>query len=131
MFARELDKRSRAGGWGIRSTSAHPGGTITNLQTTGSGDTLLTRLNRVTYHLPFMWQRIDTGILPALYAATSPDAEGGGYYGPAGVFELTHGVKPAKVPARALDEAVPRRLWAVSEQLTHVSFPADSPARTR
>lgn len=131
MFARELDQRSRAGGWGIRSTSAHPGGTVTNLQTTGPGDTLLTRLNRLTYRLPFMWQQVDTGILPALYAATSPDADGGGYYGPAGVFELTRGVKPAKVPARALDEAVSRRLWEVSEQLTHISFPAGSVAAPR
>jgi NAD(P)-dependent dehydrogenase (short-subunit alcohol dehydrogenase family) len=130
MFARELATRSRAGGWGIRSTAAHPGGTVTNLQTTGPGDTLLTRLNRVTYHLPFMWQQIDTGILPALYAATSPDAEDGGYFGPAGVFELTRGVKPATVPARAHDEATSRRLWEVSEQLTHVSFPAESTAHT-
>jgi hypothetical protein len=58
-----------------------------------------------------MWQQIDTGVLPALCAATSPEAAGGGYYGPAGVFELTRGVKPARVPARALDQATSRRLW--------------------
>jgi NAD(P)-dependent dehydrogenase (short-subunit alcohol dehydrogenase family) len=130
MFARELDKRSRAGGWGIRSNSAHPGGTVTNLQTTGPGETLVTQLGRVTHRLPFMWQQVDTGILPALYAATSPDAEGGGYYGPAGVFELTRGVKPARMPARALDENVASRLWDVSEQLAHVSFPTTSTTST-
>jgi len=124
IFARELDKRSRAGGWGVRSNSAHPGGTVTNLQTTGPGETLVTHLGRLTHRLPFMWQQIDTGILPALYAATSPEAEGGGYYGPAGVFELTRGVKPARMPARALDENTARRLWDVSEQLAQVSFPA-------
>jgi NAD(P)-dependent dehydrogenase (short-subunit alcohol dehydrogenase family) len=131
MFARELDKRSRAGGWGIRSNAAHPGGTVTNLQTTGPGETVVTRLGRLTHRLPLLWQQTDTGILPALYAATSPDAQGGAYYGPAGVFELTRGVKPARVPARALDEDTARRLWEVSEQLTHVSFPARSPASTR
>jgi NAD(P)-dependent dehydrogenase (short-subunit alcohol dehydrogenase family) len=131
MFARELDRRSRADGWGIRSNAAHPGGTVCNLQTTGPGDTLVTRLGRVTHHLPFMWQQVDTGVLPALYAATSPEAAGGGYYGPGGVFELTRGVKPARVPARALDQATSRRLWDVSEQLTHVKFPAYSAAHTR
>jgi NAD(P)-dependent dehydrogenase (short-subunit alcohol dehydrogenase family) len=35
MFARELDRPSRAGGWGIRSNAAHPGGTVTNLQSIG------------------------------------------------------------------------------------------------
>ncbi|WP_433296213.1 SDR family oxidoreductase [Actinoplanes sp. CA-030573] len=129
MFARELNKRSLAGGWGIRSNSAHPGGTVTNLQTTGPGDTLITRLGRLTYRLPFMWQQVDTGILPALYAATSPEAEGGGYYGPAGVFELTRGVKPARVPARALDEDTASRLWDVSERLARVTFPVGSSPR--
>ena len=85
----------------------------------------------MTHHLPFMWQQVDTGVLPAFYAATRPEAAGGGYYGPAGVFELTRGVKPARVPARALAQATSRRLWDVSEQLTHVSFPADSAAHTR
>src|SRR5271167_3490734 len=35
MFARELDRRSRAAGWGIVSTAAHPGLTKTNLQISG------------------------------------------------------------------------------------------------
>ena len=35
MFALELDRRSRAGGWGIVSNAAHPGLTKTNLQIAG------------------------------------------------------------------------------------------------
>ena len=35
MFARELDRRSRAAGWGIVSNTAHPGLTKTNLQISG------------------------------------------------------------------------------------------------
>ena len=38
MFARELQVRSDAAGWGILSTAAHPGGTKTNLQTAGPRD---------------------------------------------------------------------------------------------
>jgi NAD(P)-dependent dehydrogenase (short-subunit alcohol dehydrogenase family) len=35
VFARELQLRSDAAGWGIRSLAAHPGSTLTNLQVTG------------------------------------------------------------------------------------------------
>ncbi|HEX3956643.1 MAG TPA: hypothetical protein VHZ03_08425, partial [Trebonia sp.] len=35
LFALELDRRSRAAGWGIVSNTAHPGLTLTNLQTSG------------------------------------------------------------------------------------------------
>ena len=74
--------------------------------------------------MPFMWQEVDEGILPALYAATSPQAEGGAFYGPRGFYELAGGgVKDAKVPTHATSEADARRLWEVSEQLTGVTFP--------
>jgi hypothetical protein len=71
-----------------------------------------------------MWQQVPAGILPALCAATSEDAEGGGYYGPAGFAELTRGVAPAKIPSRALNLADAARLWDVSEQLAGVTYPA-------
>ncbi|WP_433274588.1 SDR family oxidoreductase [Pseudonocardia xinjiangensis] len=35
LFGLELDRRSRAGGWGITSNVAHPGTTLTNLYATG------------------------------------------------------------------------------------------------
>ncbi|MGH3969117.1 MAG: short chain dehydrogenase, partial [Mycobacterium sp.] len=73
---------------------------------------------------PFLWQEIDDGILPALYAAAAPRAEGGAFYGPRGVHEMVGGgVKPAKVPASARNEDDCRRLWELSEQLTGVSYP--------
>jgi NAD(P)-dependent dehydrogenase (short-subunit alcohol dehydrogenase family) len=129
MFARELDRRSQAAGWGIRSNAAHPGATMTNLQTTGpthggSRPGLTARLFLATKRIGWMWQQVDTGVLPALYAATSPDAAGGGYYGPSGFGELTGGPAPAKVPARARNQADAERLWQVSETLTGVTFPA-------
>lgn len=130
MFARELDKRSREGGWGIVSTAAHPGLTKTNLQISGPSHgrtrpSLMERLYKISWRLtPFLWQEIDEGILPALYAAASPEAQGGAFYGPRGIYEAAGGgVKLAKVPARARDDADCRRLWDVSEQLTGVSYP--------
>lgn len=128
MFARELDRRSNEAGWGILSNAAHPGGTRTNLQVTGptykGESTLAYHAMRLSMGFDWMWQDISQGILPALYAATSPDAEGGMYYGPSGYLELTGpSAALARVPKRATDEADAQRLWAVSEELTGVRFP--------
>jgi NAD(P)-dependent dehydrogenase (short-subunit alcohol dehydrogenase family) len=130
MFARELDRHSTAAGWGIVSTAAHPGLTKTNLQISGPSHgrekpSTMQRLYTLSWRLaPFLWQEIDDGILPALYAATSPQAQGGGFYGPRGIYEAAGGgVTEAKVPARARDDADSRRLWELSEQLTGVSYP--------
>ena len=132
LFAQELDRRSRQHGWGILSAAAHPGATITNLQVTGPThggrrQRLMAFVNAVSYRIPGMWQQVDTGILPALYAATSPQAEGGAFYGPAGFAELTGGPAPARLPRAATGEAgreTAARLWAVSEELTGVTFAA-------
>jgi NAD(P)-dependent dehydrogenase (short-subunit alcohol dehydrogenase family) len=130
MFARELDRRSKEAGWGILSDAAHPGLTKTNLQTSGpshgrSKPSTMERFYKLSWRLtPFLWQEIDEGILPALYAATSPQAEGGAFYGPHGIYEAAGGgVAAAKVPARARNEADCRRLWDISEKLTGVSYP--------
>jgi NAD(P)-dependent dehydrogenase (short-subunit alcohol dehydrogenase family) len=130
MFARELDRRSRDAGWGIVSNAAHPGLTKTNLQISGPSHgratpSVMQRLYTLSWRLaPFLWQEIDEGILPALYAATSSQAEGGAYYGPRGIYEANGGgVTLAKVPPRARDDADSRRLWEISEQLTGINYP--------
>jgi hypothetical protein len=67
-------------------------------------------------------QDVRTGLLPALYAATSPDAAGGRFYGPDGLGQFTGG--PTELPiyrsARNADDAA--RLWTLSEQLAQVTF---------
>jgi NAD(P)-dependent dehydrogenase (short-subunit alcohol dehydrogenase family) len=130
MFAIELDRRSREAGWGIISNAAHPGLTMTNLQISGpshgrSKPSPMEQLYKLSWRLaPFLWQEIDEGILPALYAATSPQAEGGAFYGPHGIYEAAGGgVTTAKVPTRARNDADCRQLWEISEQLTGVSYP--------
>jgi NAD(P)-dependent dehydrogenase (short-subunit alcohol dehydrogenase family) len=129
MFALELDRRSRAAGWGIMSSAAHPGFAKTNLQLSGPSQgrdnpTLMERFYRVSRSLtPFAWQEIDEGVLPALYAAVSPAAEGGAFYGPRGLLEAAGGgVTLAKIPGRAKDPDECRRLWELSEELTGVTF---------
>ena len=122
LFAFELNRLSVERGWDLLSNAAHPGATRTNLQTSGpnlglsrSGEPLSMRL---TQWIPGFWQEIEQGCLPTLFAATSPRAIGGGYYGPGGYLELTGSPKPASIPRRALDGDVAKRLWQISEQLT-------------
>ncbi len=129
MFAVELDRRSRQGDWGLMSNAAHPGLTKTNLLSGASygrtTPTLTARLTRLTWRaLPFMWLDIDEGIKPTLYAAVSPDAQGGKYYGPRGFYETVRGgITFAGIPRPARNEPDMRQLWQLSEQLTGVSYP--------
>ena len=61
------------------------------------------------------------GALPTLYAATSPEAVGGGFYGPDGRGGLRGWPGLAIPAAAALDEAAAVRLWDASERATGVS----------
>jgi NAD(P)-dependent dehydrogenase (short-subunit alcohol dehydrogenase family) len=128
MFARELDQRSRDRGWGVLSNAAHPGLTKTNLLSGASygldKPTLSARLTQATWRLlPFLWLEVDEGMKPTLYAATSPDAEGGVYYGPRGFYETAGGgVGLAKVPPTVHSAAERRSLWQMSEELTGVAY---------
>ncbi|SFN85600.1 SDR family oxidoreductase [Sphingomonas sp. OK281] len=121
MFALELQRRSDAMGWGIRSIASHPGIARTDLLRNGPGRHSPHGLARTL--LPFLFQPANRGALPTLYAATSADAAGGAYYGPDGIAEVRGYPTLAKLPAQALDHAVAARLWQVSEALTGVSFP--------
>jgi NAD(P)-dependent dehydrogenase (short-subunit alcohol dehydrogenase family) len=121
MFALELQRRSDANGWGIRSVAAHPGITSTNLQVAGprAGRAYPKLFSRM---MNGVLMKVEQGILPALYAATSPDAAPGGYYGPSGPAEFRGNPTNAVVPprGRSLDDAA--RLWTESEKLTGVTF---------
>jgi hypothetical protein len=125
----EFDRRSHAAGWGVMSNVAHPGLTKTNLlsgSSYGAGKpTLQARLARLSWHLaPFMWLDVDEGIKPTLYAAASPDAQGGVYYGPRGFYETVGGgVTFAHTPRIARGDADRDQLWRLSEQLTGVTYP--------
>jgi hypothetical protein len=110
------------------SNAAHPGSTHTNLQSTGPNLGTGKQGNGIIgifMRFPGVSQDAAAGALPTLYAATSPDAVGSGYYGPNGFQELNGLPAPAHVPRRALDTATAGELWRRAEQLTAVTFPAD------
>ena len=123
LFTFELQRRSDAYGWGLMSNAAHPGYARTDLIPNGPGTGGLKGIGMKVLG-SFLSHSAAAGALPTLFAATSPDAAPNGYYGPNGFYELKGPVAPAKVMPQANDEAVARKLWEVSEQLTGVKWPA-------
>jgi NAD(P)-dependent dehydrogenase (short-subunit alcohol dehydrogenase family) len=120
MFALELERRSEAAGWGIRSLAAHPGIARTDLLHNAPGRRSVTGMARSA--LWFLFQPAAQGALPTLYAATSPDAKGGAYYGPHLFRETRGNPTAAMVPVAAKDLDAASRLWEVSETLTGARF---------
>jgi NAD(P)-dependent dehydrogenase (short-subunit alcohol dehydrogenase family) len=120
LFMGELERRLRSAGSNVKSLAAHPGYSATNLQS--AAPPLVDRaVMAVTNRL--LAQSAGMGVLPELYAATRPNLDGGLFIGPDG-FEEQRGYPKVVRPVKAgRDEAVAARLWAVSEELTGVSYP--------
>lgn len=125
MFAQELARRSAARGWGVMSMAAHPGLSRTELIPNGMGRASMAGVLRVVLG-PIVFQSAARGALPSLYAATSPDAASGGYYGPKHLREIRGAPAPAQPPPQANDVDVAGRLFDSSAHLMGVSFDAES-----
>lgn len=124
LFALELQRRLRAANMRTRAFAAHPGAAVTNLFATPGGffakRVMSPLLRGILFH------SADEGAKPILFAAVSPEAQAGGYYGPQGFKEMKGGPGPASLPPQALDVEVAARLWQVSEKLTGVQYPRGS-----
>jgi NAD(P)-dependent dehydrogenase (short-subunit alcohol dehydrogenase family) len=121
MFAMELQRRSDTEGWRLLSAAAHPG----YVRTGSMAKTPAARFRAAKIglmYLPLLSQSAAEGALPALYAATSPDAMPGGYYGSTGRFEMVGPPGPVVIGEKARDVETARRLWEVSEELTGVRW---------
>lgn len=121
MFALELQRRSDAGGWGVRSIAAHPGISRTDLLPNGTGTWSAPGIAR--RYLWFLFQPASQGALPTLFAATAPDAQGSAYYGPHRLSETRGYPSVAKIPPAAENTNDATRLWIASENLTGATFP--------
>ncbi len=120
VFALELQRRSAANGWNIVSTAAHPGLSKTELIVNGPGKSVAGRFSQLAVSM--MGQSAAAGALPSLYAATSGLVVPGAYYGPTGFQELKGSPGIAVIRAQGDDAGIAKRLWQVSEELTHTSF---------
>ena len=111
-------------GWDLLSTSAHPGYTRTNLQTSGAN------LGRSEPRRRLLGERtiipsqdVEQGTEPLLYAATSTDARQGAYYGPGGTLGMVGETKRIPLPRSARGIDLAKSLWTVAEDLTGTSLP--------
>ena len=127
VFGIELDRRLRAKSAGTASIIAHPGVAVTNIVSNGMGNSMQGRIASVAISL--FAQSDDRGSWPTLYAATSPEAHGGGYYGPDGIAEIKGTPVEVKPKPKALDTEAGKRLWQVSEEMTGVHYDALDAAR--
>ncbi|MFF8188280.1 SDR family oxidoreductase [Microbacterium sp. NPDC016588] len=127
LFARELDRRSTDGGWGLRSVVSHPGVAPSNLlaarpEIGRTTDVPAVRAIRWMSRHGILLGTVRSAAQPALLAATTTDPRSDVLYGPRGPMHLggtptTHALYR---PLRDLDEA--RRVWDESQRLTGVSL---------
>ena len=119
LFGLELDRRLRASQTPVTSVLAHPGLATTNLPASGAGGpvNLVLRLANA-----LVAQSAEDGARSQLRAATASDVHGGQFFGPGGLAGMWG--PPVLLPpgARATDQETARRLWAVSTDLTGVSY---------
>ncbi|MEV6238698.1 oxidoreductase [Lentzea sp. NPDC051838] len=117
LFARELERRSSD----VTSIAAHPGVTVTDLTNNmaSAHNSVLLRLGGRISHL--FSQSVEMGALPQLYAATSPDARGGQYYGPDSFNGMRGYPAVARMTAAARDDLAANRLWELTIKLTGIT----------
>jgi NAD(P)-dependent dehydrogenase (short-subunit alcohol dehydrogenase family) len=125
LFGLELDRRSQANGWGITSNLSHPGIAPTSLlaarpEVGRDQDTRGVRLIRTLSARGILVGTVQTAQLPALYAATSPDAKSGEFYGPRGLGHMGGPPGAQKLFSRLRSAEDAERIWQVSEELVNV-----------
>jgi NAD(P)-dependent dehydrogenase (short-subunit alcohol dehydrogenase family) len=123
IFASELHRRLSAANSCIASIAAHPGWALTDIgRSVSRGFRILMKLSRP------LWQSAEAGSLPLLFAATSPNARKGGYYGPDGWMEAKGNPTAAFEPVVTKNATVGRCLWDESERVTDRQFVVSAPS---
>jgi len=120
LFTYALAQRLAAKGAPTIATAAHPGASDTELLRNMPGG-----IRQVSqfFWSTFIAQSAEMGAEPTLRAAADPSAQNGQYYGPGGLGEQKGHPKVVQSSAQSHDEAIQRRLWTVSEELTGVTYP--------
>jgi NAD(P)-dependent dehydrogenase (short-subunit alcohol dehydrogenase family) len=119
LFAMELQNRLEVAGSTTISVACHPGISVTNLLSRGTGRET-GRVMKVLMRI--VAQPASMGALPTLFAATNPDLRGGEYIGPDGPGNTKGYPVLTNDPARLYKPDLAARLWEVSEALTGVRY---------
>ncbi len=118
MFTYELQRRLAPHGTTI-AVASHPGGSNTEL----ARNTPAAVRIPVTLLAPLLTQKAEVGALTTVRAASDPSVLGGQYYGPNGRSEARGYPTLVTSSPQSHDQSIQQRLWAVSEELTGVTFP--------
>jgi NAD(P)-dependent dehydrogenase (short-subunit alcohol dehydrogenase family) len=118
LFTYELQRRLASHGTTI-AAAAHPGFSDTELMRHLPGP--VESVFRIV--APLITQDAAGGALPQLRAATDPSVQGGQYYGPSGIAQSQGSPVVVGSSKKSHDPDRQRRLWAVSEELTGVTYP--------
>lgn len=122
LFLLEFDRRLRVSGSPVKVIGCHPGSSITG----------------IVRHYPWPIPQLapvarqvlnppPRAAWPLLQAATDPQVEAGGYYGPMGLGEIRGRSGPARREPHALDRTDAARLWALTVEATGID-PVPLPA---
>jgi NAD(P)-dependent dehydrogenase (short-subunit alcohol dehydrogenase family) len=118
LFCLELQRRLSVAGAATISLGAHPGMAVTEI--------IAERVERYPRYAGFMKRHVIQSAAEAarspLRAATDPGAYGGQLYGPTQLGGTSGPPRTVAWARRALDEVDQTRLWAISEELTGVTF---------
>jgi NAD(P)-dependent dehydrogenase (short-subunit alcohol dehydrogenase family) len=118
LFTYDLQRRLASNGTTI-AVAAHPGMSDTELMRNMPAPLI----SAFEGFAPLVAQDPAMGALPQLRAATDPAVLGGQYYGPGGLGQTRGYPKIVGSSKKSHDVERQRRLWAVSEELTGVTYP--------
>lgn len=110
LFSTELQRRLTEAGSPVRSLVAHPGIASTELATHSTA-------GRVTHALRLLFNDVERGALPILFAATQ-DLPGNAYVGPDGLAGIRGYPAVGRAAPAGLDPTTARQLWDATAQLT-------------
>lgn len=129
LFAVELDRRSRAGAWGITSAVSHPGVAPTRLlaaraEVGRATDTPQVRVIRWLSRRGLLVGTPESAALPALLAATAPEEQAAGaMFGPRGPGHVGGPQAPQVLYPPLRSPADAARAWELSQRLAGVTLP--------
>jgi len=124
LFTLELARRIKDRGMDMLAAASHPGYAFTSLMEKGTemgGSRSILTITNIAGRL--IAQTPEMGALPTLYAATSRDAQQGGYYGPSGFAKMKGYPELSHPNRKKIDRNSQTALWSLSEELTGISFP--------
>jgi NAD(P)-dependent dehydrogenase (short-subunit alcohol dehydrogenase family) len=123
LFTNELQRRIMKNDWRFNAYAVHPGYSNTNLQNVSPAMRGATAEARVTSAMnAVIAQSASRGALPTLCAATHSPLVGASYIGPDGFLEMRGFPKLTRAAAIAYDQELAANLWAVSEELTGITW---------